>query len=260
MTDLPLVHPNRPKSRIRPMKAMRHFRTLIQDKEDTEQVFHIIEALRGQSFIRNAKRFQKSADAQMIMKRNTYLPALLDDHEKLLELPANSLGQAYVRFMRKEGLTAAGLVEESDKMAEYHERYDDLTLWFSLRMRDTHDLYHVLTGYGRDALGEQALLGFTYSQNPNLGILFIAYAGGLHMKQNLDAKAPVFAAIKEGQRNGKAAKQIAFQDIEALLPLPIEEVRKRLNIAEPKLYRQAHAQLEAQGIDPYDLLGQAEAA
>ena len=33
--------------RIKPIKAYKHFRTLIKDKEDTTQVFNIIEALDG---------------------------------------------------------------------------------------------------------------------------------------------------------------------------------------------------------------------
>ena len=33
--------------RIRPLKAYKHFRKLIADKEDTTQVFNIVEALDG---------------------------------------------------------------------------------------------------------------------------------------------------------------------------------------------------------------------
>ncbi len=45
--DRPLVHPERKVTRFQPIKAWRHFRKLVADKEDTEQVFHIIEALRA---------------------------------------------------------------------------------------------------------------------------------------------------------------------------------------------------------------------
>ena len=37
-----------------------------------------------------------------------------------------------------------------------------------------HDLWHVTTGYGRDALGELSLLAFTYAQEQNRGIGAIA--------------------------------------------------------------------------------------
>src|SRR3546814_1330225 len=77
--------------------------------------------------------------------------------------------------MRREGLSAAGLVAESDKMGR--QQFDDQVQWYSNRLRDTHDLFHILTGYGRDALGEQCVLGFTYGQTGNYGNAFIAYAG-----------------------------------------------------------------------------------
>ncbi len=254
--DMPLLNSEHATPSIRPIKAFRHFRKLIADKEDTAEVFHIIEALAGKAFIRNAKRFLKTPHAQELMERNVHLPTTLDNHDKLRQLPADSLGQAYVRFMEKEGLSAAGLVAEFDRYGADYEKRNDVTEWFGDRMRDTHDLLHVLTGYGRDALGEQCVLGFTYGQNPNLGILFIAYAGALEMKKQSPSNAPVLKAVREGQRLGKAAKRLAYYDIEKILAMPIDEARAFLNIGKPVHYKQAHAAYEAKGIDPYNLLGQ----
>ncbi|MEP3225792.1 MAG: Coq4 family protein [Parasphingorhabdus sp.] len=254
--EMPLLNAKHKAPSIRPIKAFRHFRNLIADKEDTAEVFHIIEALAGKAFIRNAKRFLEAPNARAIMERNVDLPEMLDDHDALRKLSPDSLGQAYVRFMEKEGLTAAGLVAEFDRYGAEFEKRHDITEWYGDRMRDTHDLLHVLTGYGRDALGEQCVLGFTYSQNPNLGVLFIAYAGALEMKKQSPSNAPVLKAVREGQRLGKAAKRLAYYDIEKILAMPIDEARAFLNIGEPKYYKQAHAAYEAQGIDPYNLLGQ----
>src|SRR5690554_373521 len=251
------VHNSKAKApSFRPLKAFRHFRNLIADKEDTAEVFHIIEALSGKSMIRNARHFLKSPHARELMERNVNLVAMLDDHDRLRELPADSLGQAYVRFMEKEGLTAAGLAAESERFQPNYEKRNDVTEWFGYRMRDTHDLLHVLTGYGRDALGEQCVLAFTYSQNPNLGVLFIAYAGALEVKKQTRSEAPVLRFVREGQRLGKAAKRLAYFDIEKLLAMPIDEARAFLNIGKPVYYQQAHQAYVAQGIDPYNLLGQ----
>lgn len=38
---------------------------------------------------------------------------------------------------------------------------------FSNRIRDLHDVFHVLTGYGRDLRGESAVLAFTIPQTRN---------------------------------------------------------------------------------------------
>jgi len=191
------------------------------------------------------------------MDRNIDLPAMLDDHERLRKLPANSLGQAYVRFMEKEGLTAAGLVAEYARYGEAQEQPVDLTEWYGNRSRDTHDLFHVLTGYGRDALGEDCLLAFSHSQDPSMGMIFIAYGGGMEVKKELSGTIPVFSAIRQGQKLGKAAKCIAHHDIEKLLVMSLDDAREFLNIGEPTLYRKALEMCRNRGIDPYAVAAQA---
>jgi ubiquinone biosynthesis protein COQ4 len=257
---IPLYDPNRVDAGFRPIKAFKHFRKLIDDKEDTEQVFHIIEALRDRRFALSAQRFFASPVGQCVLEKNEYLPHLLDDHARLRKLPANSVGQAYVRFMDKEGLTAQGLVDEFERFQKGRPRHNDMLERYSDRLRDTHDLFHVLTGYGRDALGEQCVLAFSYSLNPSWGILFIAWAGARELKKQVRSNAPVYAAVAEAQRIGRAATNIANEDIAALLAEPLADARKRLNIAEPMTYNSAHAIMRGEGIDPYDLLGRQKAA
>jgi len=41
------------------------------------------------------------------------------------------------------------------------------------RMRDTHDLWHVVTGYKGDLVGEASLLAFLFAQTRNPGVGFI---------------------------------------------------------------------------------------
>jgi ubiquinone biosynthesis protein COQ4 len=252
MTPTIFSHPDRQPQKFRPFKAFQHFRKLIKDKEDTEQVFHIFENLPRKGFMDDARAFVTSDFGKRLMEREPYLPDLLDDHSWIDALPEGSVGHAYVTFMRREGLSAAGLVAESEKMGR--PQYDDQVQWYSNRLRDTHDLFHVLTGYGRDALGEQCVLGFTYGQTGNYGNFFIAYAGGYEVKRSIKSDAPVFGAIRQGQRHGKAAKPIIEQDIRALLAEPLEAARARLGIGKPTLYEQAHRAYRSRGIDPYNFL------
>ena len=257
MTPTIFSHPDRQMPKFRPFKALAHFRKLIKDKEDTEQVFHIFENLPRKGFMDDARAFVESDFGKKLMEREPYLPDLLDDHGWIDALPEGSVGHAYVTFMRREGLSAAGLVAEAEKMGR--ATYDDQVQWYGNRLRDTHDLFHILTGYGRDALGEQCVLGFTYGQTGNYGNFFIAYAGGLELKRSVKGNAPVMAAIRQGQRNGKAAKAIIEQDIRSLLAEPLEAARARLGIGEPTLYQEAHRAYSSRGIDPYNFLAAQQA-
>jgi ubiquinone biosynthesis protein COQ4 len=261
VTDLPLVAKDRRMSGFRPLKVLHHFGKLVEDKEDTEQVFHIIEATKGRKSYAQARNFLRSEAGRRFMAEGVDIPAMLDDHARWADCGPNTVAAHYIAFMRREGLSAAGLVAESHKWAPPESLPQDQTQWYFDRLRDTHDLFHVLTGYGRDALGEAALLGFSYQQNHNTGILFIAYAGARQIKKVTGTKAPIFAAIKEGRRLGRAAAKIAHQDIAALMREDIGEARKRLGIGKPEIYRQCLAILHAEGTLTEDIsLGGAQAA
>ena len=74
-------------------------------------------------------------------------------------MPSGSLGRAYFDFVSEENLSAEGLVEAS-KIRVTPPPADDVT-WFRERNREMHDLLHVVTGYGRDPLGEACLVAFS---------------------------------------------------------------------------------------------------
>ncbi len=254
MTQLAFSHPDRPTTEFRPLKAWHHFRKLIADKEDTEQVFHIIAALRGRKFQNIARKFWETPKGKEMLESKMRLVDMLDDHDSIKKLPQGTVGRAYVDFMEREGLSAAGLEAEYARFEDASNNYDDVLTRYGDRLRDTHDMLHILTGYGRDALGEQCVLAFTYAQNRNLGVGFIAYAGGLELKYRVAKSAPIMKAVHEGYRIGNAAKNIVHEDIAALLREPLADARQRLGISEPVIYHTAHEAMRSDGIDPYNLL------
>jgi ubiquinone biosynthesis protein COQ4 len=252
--DLPIRDPKRAEPRYRPLKAWRHFRRLVKDKENTYEVFHIFEALPWKGMFGAAQSFLTSERGKELRASEPDLWAILDDHEALRRMPEGSLAQAYCDFMESEGLTAKGLIDEYDRFMSEKPDFHDQFTWYFERIRDTHDLLHVLTGYGRDALGEQCVLAFTYGQQPAPAHLFIAYAGAIEIKRQMKSAAPVMHAIREGQRLGKACPRLCEQSMLELLALPLEEAREQLNIVRPKYYHEAHRIWRAMGVDPYDIL------
>lgn len=250
MTALPLRHPDRTDGGFRPLKAWRHFQKLVANKEDTEQVFHIIEALRDDRFARCAQRFYATPFGQDTLDDGQKLVALLDDHDSLRRLEPGTVGHAYLTFMEREGLTAQGLVDEYSGFRRGQPRWDDQLERYANRLRDTHDLHHILTGYGRDALGEACVLAFSERHTPSWGTLFIAWAGGAQIRKQVPRAANIFGCIREARRMGKAAGNIAHQDIAALLREPLADARKRLNIGKPDAYLHAHRVMREHGLDP----------
>ena len=259
MTTLPLYHPERPMLKMRPLKAFRHFRNLVANKESTEEVFHIFQSLPSRNFLSEVEGFVNSDKGKALMASEPDLPPLLDDHARLRTMPKGSVAHAYCDFMEREGLTAAGLVAEYDQFQP--RRFADLMEWYIARNRDTHDMLHILTGYGRDSLGEACVLAFTYGQNPAPGHLFIAYLAGWEiMKQSRGSGAKIFAAINQARRHGRGAPRVAEQPMEELLVRDLEEVHRDWHIGAPTAYTAAHDAMRAVGMDPYNMLKAPEGA
>ena len=229
-------------TRIRPLVAWRALRALFRNGEDTTQVFIIGDALRGRSGLRAFQRFRATELGKAVLIGERDLLPVLCDRARLSALPAGTLGRLYHEFMAEENLTADGLVDASK--AGSRPMSSSEVQRFRDRMRDQHDLHHVSTGYGRDGLGEVCVLAFGYAQTGNRGIGVIALMGMLKIARALPGQK-VRAAVMQAYRQGKAAAPLYQQDWESLLELPLEEVRQRLAIKPPTLYRQIVASMRS---------------
>ena len=215
-------------TRLRPLEALRAFRRLGRNPEDTSQIFAIFRALRGGSGLKAFKTFAASAAGAGLLRRRPSLLSALSDRAALAQLPEGSLGRAYLAFMDEEILSADGLVAAS---ADWDtDRVPPDMDFFRKRMRDAHDLTHMHTGYGRDPLGELCLLTFMYRHTGNLGMLFVVMMSWTRLPP------AARAAVKQAWRNGKRATWIQNLDFEALLPRNREEIRAELGILPPTLY------------------------
>jgi ubiquinone biosynthesis protein Coq4 len=97
--------------------------------------------------------------------RERYIPCA-HDLSALLTLPTDSLGYIYAKTMQEKGFDPnlhAGMTAKSD--SEYIE----------LRLSQTHDLWHILTGFDTSLSGEIGLQAFHLSQFPYpLGTMLVA--------------------------------------------------------------------------------------
>ena len=102
-----------PKPRLHPIAALRAVRKLMSNGEDTQQVFLLIEALRGKTTLRQFARFRQTETGRAVLSENRRLLDRLSDRASLAALPAGTLGRGYYDFMADEDLSAEGLVEMS---------------------------------------------------------------------------------------------------------------------------------------------------
>src|SRR5262245_32793331 len=210
-------------------RAWSALRGLVADPERTDLVFEIIDALAGHAFEHAFQTFCAHPNGQRLLTERPSLLDTLSNRAALAQLRVGSLGREYARFMESGNLTADGLVDaEQAAMHGTAQPVDADRQFFGDRLRDMHDLWHVLTGYGRDEAGEAANLAFTLGQVWNLGIAFIVSAGALIGPKDVTLYWQRY--LLSAWRRGRRAKLLSAVPYERLLPLPLEEVRRQLGI------------------------------
>jgi len=228
MQDAPIARPRRDWG-----AALKALRRLLSDKEDTGQVFEIMRALNGDSTVRGYSRMLETAQGgRLAYERVELAPRLMDD-VWLDSFAPGTVGAAYRDFIRSENISAEGLAEISRQRRGQVEDAHPYA-WFGRRIRDSHDIWHILTGYHRDGTGEACLVAFSYAQTRALGwALIAAGAGWRALKAGSRAHA---RAIWQGYQRGKAAKWLPGEDFTALMSEPLEAARRRLNITPATAY------------------------
>ena len=229
--------------RLEPLKAFRAFRRLVRNKEDTAQVFEIMQALSGRSIGRGYNRMLKTMEGGRQAFLREELAHKLDDPVWLARFEPGTLGAAYREFREARGFTAEGLADEARKVAPLVDAQHPV-IWYSRRIRDVHDIWHVLTGYGTDALGEACVVSFSYAQTRNLGFAFIGWGAAREIQREVRS-IPARRAVWQAYRIGKAARWLPALDYEALFEEPLEAVRARLNIRPADIYRAVPAEVRA---------------
>lgn len=214
-------------------QALRSLNRLLNDKEDTTAVFEIMRALNGTSTARAYQRLLTTPQGGRIAYERDEFAARLMDDAWLDSLPDGSVGAAYRHFIRTERLSADGLAEisrEGSGEIDIQHPY----AWMGRRTRDVHDLWHILSGYHRDALGEACLVAFSFAQTGGLGWALIA--AGAAFKSRNAGEYPFVKAIWQGYTRGKAAAWLLGEDYERLMSESLESARRRLNITPATLY------------------------
>jgi ubiquinone biosynthesis protein COQ4 len=216
------------------MEALEALRALFNNPDDTAQVFKIISALSGGARQRVLRRLRSTPVGQRLLQEKKALAPLLEDRTLLRALPEGSLGRAYLQFCERHGITASGLIAASEQgMANDQFTWDERLV--QARMRDAHDLWHVVTGYETDLVGEACVLAFTVAQtrNPAIGLIVVAAFFSKQGGDQLEKRKLLVEAFARGVRSA----WFPAADWEAMLTLPLSEVRRMLNVGAPPRYK-----------------------
>jgi ubiquinone biosynthesis protein Coq4 len=157
--------------------------------------------------------------AQLIQER--YIPPAYDLDE-LLTYPQESLGYAFAKLMRDKGFNPnlhADMTDDTD--ARYVE----------LRLSQTHDIWHVVTGFGSSPIDEIGLQSFHLPQFPYpLATMLLANSLISSTLLTPEELPQLLNAISKGFHMGKQARPLFAQKWEEGWHKPLSQWREELNI------------------------------
>ncbi|OKH55849.1 hypothetical protein NIES2101_03140 [Calothrix sp. HK-06] len=203
------------------LKGLQGFIAFINDGTDIEAIFDIAAACANHEVTAASITYLKSYPeiAQLFEEQYT---APTPNLEALIKLPEDSLGFAYASHMQ-----AANLSPEFFRKVEVQDDASYLTL----RMRQTHDIWHTVTGFGADSVGEIQLLAFQLAQNRSpFAVMLIAAITLSMIKQHRDLN-PLFHVIQQGYDLGYQAKPFLAQKWEEAWEKPLFKWREELNVS-----------------------------
>lgn len=190
---------------------------LMRDPDDTRQVFLLGIVANGPSFPGFFLKFASTADGQRLLAERPTIDGKVV--ERLRALPADTLGGAYARYLDGNGLDA--------DLFQAPPGLPDPIGYLAQRMRQTHDIWHVLTGCAPDVPGEIALQAFTYGQMgmPSAGLiaLFGTLRFGLRHRR-------LARDVVRGVAHGRRARFLATVVFEDRWARPLGEVRRELGV------------------------------
>jgi ubiquinone biosynthesis protein Coq4 len=146
------------------------------------------------------------------------------DLDELGKLPADTLGGAYARHMKANNLRA----DYYDVKVTPRTRMQFLRQ----RMRQTHDIWHVLTGWGTDEFDEVGIQGFTAGQYMSSMAAIIGAAAFLKsiLRCRFNELERHVDNFCEGYGAGKRAQNLLAVKWEELWSEDVESLRRRYRI------------------------------
>jgi len=204
-----------------------NFKKMFKDPSSTKHILALAKAMNGPALKRSYSRLLETEEGTNIA---TSFPEIADLYEHLVDCQSGTVGNAI--------LSNQNSIEVLIRLSRLGTRNRSWInrkhpyIWMARRFRDTHDIWHVLTGYDMDFFGEICLAAFSYGQTK-------AYQWGLICVMGvwkLKTSPKKLLAVYEAYRRGRKCSWLLAENYEHVLKENLDDCRKRLNIFTAKRY------------------------
>lgn len=210
--------------RIRSLRMLSGLRQFLQHPDDLKSVYAVAASIQGSPMAAQMMRHMASQPGIAAMIQDNWRPEAIN-LDALEMLPAESLGHCFATQLKRQGITPNDLIDPSpitnDKEFIIH------------RLKETHDIVHVLTGFGIDGIGEIGLQAFNLAQNRSPLAVLLIFGSMLQTLQEDESLEDLLHALSRGFEMGLKAKCVVSYRLEDGWERPLVEWREELNL--PKI-------------------------
>ncbi|MHC5065114.1 MAG: Coq4 family protein [Planctomycetota bacterium] len=208
-------------SEVHYFKTLKGMIGMIRDPERTESVFDIEDGLKNIEATKVYLAKVKEDPGVCALMEARHLSAV-PDMDTLAAMPEGTLGKRFAHHILDQGFDP-----------DYYRKINvksDLD-WVMFRMRQNHDLWHVVTGIGTCAIGELALKAFELAQTRR-PMAAVITSGGVfrYLLKSPDEFGDVLEAISYGYQLGKQAKPFLARKWEEGWRRPLADWRAEVGI------------------------------
>ncbi len=197
---------------------------VLGDSTKTHEIHRVEEITGRPRFRRLLANMAATPEGRRLLADRPELSSELVDYDHLRELPASTLGGAYVRHLDGNHITA-------DYQAAATRHVDDPDMAYLMRrFRQTHDVWHALLGIGITGHEEVLIHWFSYGQlrlPVSAMIMVLGTMKHLVLERRWDA---VRHSMMEAYRAGRDAEPLLPVYWEDLWERPLDEVRVRYHV------------------------------
>ncbi len=207
--------------RLQSLKMVAGLATFLKDPSSLDSIFAVSNSVKDGPLGEQTVRHLLSNSQFKVLVDEGWRPAQID-LQKLQTLPEGSLGRCYADQLISQGITPDTLIDSSP--------VTNANEFVIHRLKETHDIVHVLTGFGVDGISEIGLQGFNLAQNRSPLAVMLIFGSMLSSLQNDDPLEPLLRALAHGFQMGLDAELVVGRKLEEGWERPLHEWRKELRL------------------------------
>ena len=209
------------RERLQNLRMVAALASFLKTPESLDSIFAVSDSVKDGPLSEQALRHLLSDRHFKALVDEEWRPERID-LQNLQTLPEGSLGRCYADQLNSQDITPDTLIDPTP--------VSNANKFVVHRVRETHDIVHVLTGFGLDGDSEISLQGFNLAPNRSPVAVMLIFGAMLSSLQNDEPLEPLLRALTHGFQMGLNADLVIGRKLEQGWERPLNDWREELKL------------------------------